>query len=326
MRGAFPLALAGLALGGCGYIGPPLPPALDIPVPIRDLRGVQRGDKILVAFTPPVDTTDQMVLAKPPEIELRVGENPKENFELQRWAGEAKRIPVPKVTAGGVELAFPAEEFAGREVVIVVRAIGPTKRPSDWSNLLVLQVQPAPQPPGELTVRSSAGGPYLQWKGAGAQWRIWRLDEGAKEAQILGVSGEASWLDQTGVLGKTYTYMVQQLVGSGEHPAESEMSAEIHLKHEDKFAPAIPAGLQAITGLKTVELSWDRNTEADLKGYQVYRGEGDAALAKLGGVVEKPTLSDGQVKGGQKYRYAVAAVDESGNESAACAAVEAIAP
>lgn len=320
------MALAGLALAGCGYVGSPLPPALDIPVPIRDLRGLQRGDNILVAFTPPVDTTDHLALARPPEIELRVGENPKENFELQRWAGEARRIPVQKVTAGGVELTFPAADFAGREIVVVARAIGPTKRPSDWSNLLVLQVQPAPQPPHDLTVRSAAEGPYLQWKGAGAQWRVWRLDEGAKEAQVLGVSGETSWLDQSGVLGKSYTYMVQQLVGSGEHPAESELSAEIHVKHEDKFPPATPAGLQAITGLKTVELSWDRNTEADLKGYQVYRAAGDAALAKLGGVVEKPTFSDAQVKGGQKYRYAVAAVDESGNESAACVAVEVIAP
>ncbi len=102
MRGALPLALAGLALAGCGYIGPPLPPALNIPVQIRDLRGIQRGDKIVVAFTPPLDTTDKLVLAKVPEIELRVGENPRENFEIHRWAGEAKRIQVTDLKAEGV--------------------------------------------------------------------------------------------------------------------------------------------------------------------------------------------------------------------------------
>ena len=326
MRGAFAVALAGLALAGCGYVGSPLPPALNIPLPIADLRGVQRGDKILVAFMPPVKTTDNLVLAKLPEIELRVGENPKDKFEIHHWASEAKRIPVTELRAEGVELSFPADEWLGREVIVVVRALGPTKRPSAWSNLLVLQVQPTPETPKELTVLSVAQGPYLRWKGAGTEWRVWRLDEGAKEPLLLGVAGEASWLDQTAGLGKSYTYMVQQLVGTGERPAESEMSAEVQIKHEDKFPPAIPAGLSAITGLKTVELSWDRNIEADLKGYQIYRAEGDAALVKLGGVLEKPAFSDSQVKAGQKYRYAVAAMDESGNESEACTAVEVIAP
>ena len=320
------MALAGLALAGCGYVGPPLPPALNIPVKITDLRGVQRGDKILVAFTPPVDTTDKLILAEVPEIELRVGGNPRENFETQRWAGEAKRIPVPEVKAEGAEVSFAAGEWVGREVIVMVRALGPTKRPADWSNPLVLRVQPTPQPPEGLTVQGVAQGPYLQWKGAGAQWRVWRLDEGAKAPQPLGVASEASWLDQTAILGNSYTYMVQQLAGGGERPAESEMSAAVQMKHEDKFPPAAPAGLTVITGLKSVELSWDRNTEADFKGYQIYRAEGDGALAKLGGLVDKPSFSDGQVTSGRKYKYAVSALDEGGNESVACAAVEVIAP
>lgn len=326
MRGAFPLALAGLALAGCGYVGPPLPPALGIPVKIVDLRGIQRGDKLMVVFTPPVDTTDKVLLKTVPEIELRVGENPKENFEIHRWAGEAKRIPVNELKAEGVEVVIPSSEWAGKEVVVVARAIGPSQRPGDWSNLLVFQVQPAPQPPQEVIVRSAAKGPYLQWKGPGAQWRVWRLDEGAKEPQALGVSGESNWLDQTAVLGKIYTYTVQELVGGGERPAESEMSVGARLTFEDKFAPATPAGLSVITGLKTVELSWDRNIEPDLKGYQVYRGEGEASLVKLGSVVDKPTFSDGQIESGKKYRYAVAAVDEDGNESEATSAVEVITP
>lgn len=327
MRGAFPLlVVAGLGLAGCGYIGPPLPPALGIPLPITDLRGVQRGGQIVVVFTPPTDTTDKVLLKEVPEIELRVGENLKENFEINRWSGDSKRIPVVELKAGVVEMSFPAEEWTGREVVVVARALGPSKRPGEWSNLLVLQVKPTPLAPQGLTVRSAAMGPYLEWKGEGSQWRVWRMEEGAKEPVVLGVCGEPTWLDQTAELGKVYTYMVQQLSGDGERPAESEISVEARLKYEDKTVPAIPFGLTVITGLNTVELSWDRNTEADLKGYQMYRAEGNGALAKLGAVVDKPTFSDGQVVSGKKYRYAVAAVDEVGNESKACAVVEVIAP
>ena len=320
------LAVALLALAGCGYIGPPLPPALGIPLQIVDLRGVQRGDRIVVAFTPPKDTTDKLILKTVPEIDLRVGENPRENFENSRWASGAKRIPVTELKAEGMEVSFPAAEWVGREVIIAVRALGPTQRPGDWSQLLVLQVQPTPRAPEGLTVLNAAEGPYLRWKGDGAQWRVWRLDEGAKDPQLLGVAVEPSWLDRTAAMGKDYSYVVQQLAGGGERPAESDMSAAVTLKFEDKFAPATPGGLTVITGLKTVELSWDRNTETDFKGYQVYRGEGDGALVKLGVVVEKPSFSDAQVVSGKKYRYGVAAVDEAGNQSEACAAVEVIAP
>jgi fibronectin type 3 domain-containing protein len=104
------------------------------------------------------------------------------------------------------------------------------------------------------------------------------------------------------------------------------MSAAVRFAFVDQFAPATPAGLSVITGLKTVELSWDRNIEPDLKGYQVYRGEGEAALMKMGAVLDKPAFSDAKIESGKKYRYAVAAVDEGGNESEACAAVEVIAP
>jgi len=320
------MILTAVVLAGCGYVGGPLPPALRIPVQITDLRAVQRGGRILVTFTPPTETTEKLALTKVPEIELRVGETPKESFEIQRWAADAKRIDLADARSGGVEVSIPAAEWANREVIIAVRAIGPTKRPADWSNPLLLRVEASLRPPEALTAAGTTDGPYVRWKGPGTRWRVWRLDEDARQPQLLGVTGEPAWLDRTAVLGKNYTYMIQQLVGDPERPAESEMSAEVRIKHEDKFPPAVPVGLSAITALKTVELSWDRNTEADLKGYQVYRAEGDAALAKVGAVVEKPTFSDPGAASGKTHRYAVAAVDESGNESQACPAVEVIAP
>jgi len=46
------IILAGAAgFTGCGYIGEPLPPALNIPSRVTDLRAVEFGDKILAEWT-----------------------------------------------------------------------------------------------------------------------------------------------------------------------------------------------------------------------------------------------------------------------------------
>src|SRR5258706_11859867 len=42
-----------LVMAGCGAVGEPLPPLLDIPVPATALSAVQRGDQILVAWPAP---------------------------------------------------------------------------------------------------------------------------------------------------------------------------------------------------------------------------------------------------------------------------------
>jgi hypothetical protein len=67
------LLLAAAALCGCGYIGDPLPPALNIPAPVTDLRAMQFGDDILIQFTPPQMTTENLPLSAIRRVELRIG-------------------------------------------------------------------------------------------------------------------------------------------------------------------------------------------------------------------------------------------------------------
>ncbi len=325
-RAWFPLLPLALSLCGCGYVGDPLPPALNIPVPVQDLRGLQRGDKVIIAFTPSLMTTDKLELKRLSSIDLRAGENKPGGFDMNRWLETAERLPLEETGERSVQVSLPAAKWAGKEMIFAVRGIGPTGRGAQWSNLLLLNVVPPPAAPVELAVVGAPSGAYLQWKGDGSQWRIWRLVEGDKEPAVLGIAGERSWLDQTAEYGKTYTYMVQQLVGSGATPGESEMSPSVSYHRVDTFPPAVPAGFVAIAGLKSIELNWDRNTEPDFKAYQLYRAVGDEPLKKLGAPVEKTSYSDADVESGKKYRYAVSSVDESGNESQPCAAVEIVAP
>src|SRR4029077_3163281 len=41
------------ALCGCGSPGVPLPPSLDLPKPVTDLRAVRKGDKVYLMWTVP---------------------------------------------------------------------------------------------------------------------------------------------------------------------------------------------------------------------------------------------------------------------------------
>lgn len=324
-QGLLWLSVLSAALAGCGYVGDPLPPELGMPERIQDLRGVQRGDKIILAFTPTLKATDQVLLKNLSGIDLRGGPNPEGGFDINRWADGATRLPVAESKAEAMEVSFPAAGWAGKEVIFAVRALGPRGRPSQWSNLLVLRVVPTPEAP-QVAIRDDARGAYLEWKGDGAAWRVWRQAEGDKVPSLLGLAEERSWLDERVEYGKSYVYLVQQVVKIGDQEAESDFSAPASLKHEDTFAPAVPAGLTAIGGVGTVELNWDRNTEPDLKAYAVSRAEGDGELKPLAESVPNPSYSDKQVTSGRKYRYAIAAVDDKGNRSEWSAPLEITAP
>jgi hypothetical protein len=81
----------------------------------------------------------------------------------------------------------------------------------------------------------------------------------------------------------------------------------------DTFPPAAPRSLQAIAGSGVINLIWEANTEPDLAGYLVLRGEapGDTLQAVTSAPVSVTTYRDETVKPGTRYVYAVVAVDRA---------------
>lgn len=55
------ILLLGVCLG-CGTPGIPLPPSLELPEPVQDLRASRKGDKVHLAWTVPRETTDRTTL------------------------------------------------------------------------------------------------------------------------------------------------------------------------------------------------------------------------------------------------------------------------
>lgn len=81
----------------------------------------------------------------------------------------------------------------------------------------------------------------------------------------------------------------------------------------DTFPPAAPKSLGAIAGAGVINLIWEPNTEADLAGYIVLRGDapGDTLQAITTAPVKETTYRDNTVRPGVRYVYAVVAVDSA---------------
>jgi len=81
----------------------------------------------------------------------------------------------------------------------------------------------------------------------------------------------------------------------------------------DTFPPAAPRSLAAIAGEGVISLIWEPNSESDLAGYLVLRGDapGDTLRAITPEPVAATTYRDTTARAGARYVYVVVAVDRA---------------
>jgi len=230
-RGVF--AGAALWLAGCGYVGAPLPPALDMPLRITDLRVAEIGDKIEAEFTVPPLTTEGLPLKSVRSVELRVGE---------------KSFAVPATGPGPLRYGVPAREWIGKEATIMVRATGPKGKTSEWSNPRTLPIQPPLETPTNLKAEDVEKGVGLKWNGASAHYRVFRA-AGDGQPQQIGEADHPEYLDSPIEYGATYKYFVQAIAGELQ---QSEVAESLPFTPKVNFAPAVPAGVTAVAGVNTI--------------------------------------------------------------------------
>jgi hypothetical protein len=311
-----------LALAGCGYVGPPQPPALNIPVAVTDLAAGEYGANVVVRFTLPALTVDGLTLKSVRSVELFIGPAPSP-FSADAWAAAARRIEVPGPPAPGpVMYQTPATEWIGKSVAVGVRATGPTGKVSGWSNFRVLTVDAPLVRPSAMKAENLERGVGVTWQGSGPHYRVLRAVE-KTPLTMLGETDQTNYLDETTTYGTQYTYQVLALSGDSQ---QSEISEPAIVTPVDRFAPAVPSAVTASAGVNSIELAWARNTESDLQGYNIWRSTAGGGFEKVGDLVQTPVYSDTHVESGKRYRYAVSAVDTAGNESARSEPVNVDAP
>jgi hypothetical protein len=308
MRAA--LVLPALAVcAACGYVGDPLPPALHIPEPVKDLRVVQRGSDLVIEFTTPQFTMENLPL-KIAAIDLRAGAH----IEAQ-WEATAVPIGVPSDASGAVQAVVPASEWTGKTMEFRVRTQSDRGRLSEWSNAVIFEVQAPLQSP-IVTSESVSEGACLRWREdpSATGYRVFRRTASGEEFVPVADTETAEYLDADIVFGRSYDYAVRTIRRQGEQESQSAMSPTVRVDRKDVFGPSAPAGVVAVAGAGSVELAWNSSPEPDLKSFRIYRSEGDRAPVIAGEVVGSTSYTDRGVHAGKTYSYAISAVDQLGNE------------
>jgi hypothetical protein len=120
-----------------------------------------------------------------------------------------------------------------------------------------------------------------------------------------------TWRDSAVEVGTERCYAVRTVETRGTSVIESEPSPVLCISPTDTFPPKAPTNLAAVASEGAISLIWEANTEADLAGYIVLRGE--APGATLAPLMTEPmkdtTYRDTTTKAGVRYVYTVVAVD-----------------
>jgi hypothetical protein len=325
--GGIAISVSVLLSVSCGYMGPVLPPSPEIPTPVTNLAAVERGEHIFITFTTPPHTTDNLVIKRFSEIDLRIGPAITA-FDFERWAAGSKQylLPLPPRNdpddpkSFPVSHSIPVSEWQGRRVAIAVRTAGRKETHySNWSNVVRLNVMPPLEPP-LIEAKATAEGIKVDWpeERNAASYRIFRQGPNDKVPVELGIARKPEYVDRTSQYGITYKYTVVAMQGS----AESLPSRPFLITAVDVFPPKVPSGVSALAAANSIELSWERSPDPDLKGYYVFRAVNGGPLERQGELLTLPTYSDKKVEHGKRYGYAISSIDQKGNESAKSAVVE----
>ncbi|TFV89968.1 fibronectin type III domain-containing protein [Blastococcus sp. CT_GayMR16] len=125
--------------------------------------------------------------------------------------------------------------------------------------------------------------------------------------EIVAVTG-TSYLDTGRTNGTSSTY---RLVAVDSHGNRSPASGPATATPADGTAPAAPTGVVATRGEGQVSLSWTANAEPDLASYRVLRDGVEIATVPGTSYLDAGRTND------TSYSYAIVAVDNAGNRSAA---------
>ncbi|MBZ5573265.1 MAG: hypothetical protein LAO09_15455 [Acidobacteriia bacterium] len=335
---------------GCGVPGAPKPPSLNLPQRVTDLRAVRRGDSVYLAWTVPTKTTDSVAVRHlgTTKVCRNAGS---QTGGCESVAGEVAppppTAPASKAAAsknqGSLTDVLPQALLSANpsaQIFYAVSVANTNGRSAGLSNIVAVPGVRALPPPADFRAQVTADGVLLSWTGSHQSpdtlqlrhvYRVYRREKGKNTDTTVGEMPFATertylMLDHSFEWERSYNYratVVALIRADGRHEVQFEgddTPAAAILVH-DTFAPAVPAGLQAVfSGIGQqpfIDLIWAPGTDADLAGYNIYRREADGKASKINSqLVKTPAFRDGNVASGHTYIYSVSAVDTRGNESA----------
>ena len=332
-------------LAACGKIGNPLPPSLELPQPVKDLRAARKANRVTLVWSEPRQNTDNTAARHLGDAKIcrTVGPATESLKKCDQPVGSVVFQIPPKDATGPVTLTFsdelPAELISARANDFAIYAIESQNsrgRSAGLSNQIAVPLAPTLPSPAEIKAELKNDGVHITAAasssapgGSNAQfsYRLYRTPVPAPPRFTPVVVAEAPTAPQLAITDtsieweKTYSYVITPVTKAGGTEIEGADSAPVQVTTHDVFPPAVPTGLQAVFSGSAqqnfIDLTWTPDSDADLAGYNVFRREqGSEPLRINPGPVKTPAFRDAGVAPGHTYFYSVSAYDARGNESA----------
>src|SRR3954462_14224202 len=343
---------AALFLNGCGQPGAPLPPSLHLPVPVRDLRATRVGEKVTLTWTVPYETTDREAIRQAGK--MRVCRILTTEDECGKVVGEVPASKGKEISRRDhpLEASFTdtlTPELHSKplaQAIYSIEAVNDSGRGAGFGNRVDVPLVPTTAPPAAVRVGVQADGVHINIPTQAMQsepdpriqywYQVTRslVPAGNNTPDLVGEApaiGDVNIVDRNFEWEKSYAYTITPITwvetqpnGKRIYSVPGESAPPLEVVTKDVSPPAAPTGLQAVYTSgppRTIDLTWAPNTDADLAGYNVYRG-GVKVNTEL---VKTPTYRD-PVPAPGDYTYSVTAVDLRDNESAKSAEASEKAP
>jgi hypothetical protein len=248
---------------------------------------------------------EQLTAAKLTPVEMKIAEPP----APAPAAASPGAAPVPAAKAVPVS-TDPVRVYA-------VRGVTRSGRPGPPSARVPLPIVPLPPAPTALSTRVTETTVVLEWKppadaSPSLHFNVYRGDDGRQPINAAPLSAP-SFEYADAQFGKEYCFRVRTVLASKTGGIEGEPSDEMCVTPQDTFSPAAPKRPDAVATPGQINLIWDANTEKDLAGYLVLRGDApDGTLQALTPApIRDASYRDTTVQPGVRYAYAIVAVDNA---------------
>ncbi|MBI3665048.1 MAG: hypothetical protein HY236_02295 [Acidobacteria bacterium] len=320
------VAVLFLACTGCGAVGEPKPPLLNIPARSTDLEAAQRGSQLVLFWSLPALTTEGFPVKDLERVvmlglETGAGSPPGSAFKAGAHQLAVLDHPLEERFKAGeriqYRLALPAAP--GKQMALAVENYNWRGRSDGPSNIVVVEIASAPAAPDRLQATPHPGAIRLEWPQASgaSSYHVYRSTAEKPAFTLVGSVAEPAFEDRDFRWGSSCAYFVRSYLKTSTGVVESTDSPLVAVVPQDIFPPSPPAGFEAVVTEAAVELSWAPSPEADTAGYYVYRRDPSGPAARLNAdPLAAPTFTDKTAQRGRQYTYSVAAVDNKGNESA----------
>jgi len=184
----------------------------------------------------------------------------------------------------------------------------------------------APETP-DVTAPSLISGPEVVYLSNTKAKIKWETDELSSSIVEYGLSAEYTDFEGSGENESLHVVTLTNLDSLTEYHyriKSSDLFTNIYYGSDQTFstagnpdttAPLTPAGFASAYGNESAKLTWNKNMDADLGGYNLYRGTTTSALSLIASNVPDTSYQDQGLVNDVTYFYQISAVDQSLNES-----------